>query len=299
VNLSGLDYLAAAGAAAVAGAVNALAGGGTLISFPTLVAIGVPAVPANVTNTVSLVPGYLGGAWAQRDDLRPQMRRGRPLLVAATLGGIAGSVLLVSIPSHAFKVAVPYLILVSCALLLFQDRIRDWLRPPGSDLAAAGDPPATGDPAGGAATPASPAAAGDPASVAASAPSAAGRPADEQSAHWRVALLLSVFASAVYGGFFGAGLGIMLLAVLGLFSAEPLVKVNALKQALSFVVNLAAAVFFAFSGQVVWELVPVMAAASIVGGVAGGRLVQVIDAGVLRAVVIVIGVAVAIAFWAA
>jgi uncharacterized protein len=269
VNLSGLDYLAAAGAAAVAGAINALAGGGTLVSFPALVAIGVPAVSANVTNTVSLVPGYLAGTWAQRDDLRPQAERGRPLLVAAALGGIGGSVLLVSIPSHAFRVAVPYLILASCGLLLFQDRIRDRLRPPGSEPAAG--------PTGRAGT----------------------DPATEEAVHWRIALLVSVFLSAVYGGFFGAGLGIMLLAVLGLFSAEPLVKLNALKQALSFVVNLAAAVFFVFSGKVVWELVPVMAAASIVGGVTGGRLVQVIDAALLRGLVVVMGVAVAIAFWVA
>jgi uncharacterized membrane protein YfcA len=267
VNLSGLDYLAAAGAAALAGAINALAGGGTLVSFPTLVAIGVPVVPANVTNTVALVPGYLGGTWAQRDDLRPQAERARPLLVAAALGGVGGSLLLVSIPSHAFRVAVPYLILASCGLLLFQDRIRDWLRPPGSDLAASDVPAARAD------------------------------AADQEATHWRIALLITVFLSAVYGGFFGAGLGIMLLAVLGLFSSEPLVKVNALKQALSFVVNLAAAIFFVFSGKVVWELVPVMAAASIVGGVTGGRLVQVIDAGLMRGLVVGIGVAVAIVFW--
>jgi uncharacterized protein len=277
VNLSGLDYLVAAGAAAVAGAINALAGGGTLVSFPALVAIGVPAVAANVTNTVSLVPGYLSGTWAQRDDLRPQVARGRPLLVAAALGGIGGSLLLVSIPSHAFRVAVPYLILASCGLLLFQDRIRDRLRPPGSDRASLADP----------ADPANPA---DPAH---------GEVTNGEAAHWRIALLISVFASAVYGGFFGAGLGIMLLAVLGLFSAEPLVKLNALKQALSFVVNLAAAVFFVFSGKVVWELVPVMAAASVVGGVTGGRLVQVIDATLLRGLVVAMGVAVAIAFWVA
>jgi uncharacterized protein len=277
VNLSGLDYLVAAGAAAVAGAINALAGGGSLVSFPALVAIGVPAVAANVTNTVSLVPGYLSGTWAQRDDLRPQVARGRPLLVAAALGGIGGSLLLVSIPSHAFRVAVPYLILASCGLLLFQDRIRDRLRPPGSDRAGLADP----------ADPANPA---DPAH---------GEVTNGEAAHWRIALLISVFASAVYGGFFGAGLGIMLLAVLGLFSAEPLVKLNALKQALSFVVNLAAAVFFVFSGKVVWELVPVMAAASVVGGVTGGRLVQVIDATLLRGLVVAMGVAVAIAFWVA
>jgi hypothetical protein len=108
---------------------------------------------------------------------------------------------------------------------------------------------------------------------------------------------VTVFVAAVYGGFFGAGLGIMLLAVLGLFSTEPLGRVNALKQALSFVINLVAAVFFAFSGEVRWQLVPVMAAASIVGGVLGGRLVRVIDPTMLRRVVVVAGFAVAIVFW--
>jgi uncharacterized membrane protein YfcA len=257
--VNGLDWLAAGAAAAVAGAVNALAGGGTLISFPTLVAIGVPAVNANVTNTVSLVPGYLAGSWAQRDDLRPEFARGRlPLAVAGT-GGLAGSILLIVIPAHAFRVAVPYLILLSCALLFFQDRMRKLIR--------RADPDATGE-----TTPAT---------------------------HWRPALLALVLAAAVYGGFFGAGLGIMLLAVLGLFSDEPLTKVNALKQALSFVVNLVAAVFFAFSHHVDWRLVPVMAAASLVGGLGGGRLVKVIDGAVLRRIVVVAGVAVAVSFWVA
>ncbi|MGH9115649.1 MAG: sulfite exporter TauE/SafE family protein, partial [Acidimicrobiales bacterium] len=115
--------------------------------------------------------------------------------------------------------------------------------------------------------------------------------------HRRPALLVTVLGASVYGGFFGAGLGIMLLALLGLFSAEPLAKVNAVKQALSFVINLVAAVFFFFSGQVRWELVPVMAAASIVGGIFGGRLVRVIDADFLRRAVVVAGVAVAVVFW--
>jgi uncharacterized membrane protein YfcA len=103
--------------------------------------------------------------------------------------------------------------------------------------------------------------------------------------------------AAVYGGFFGAGLGIMLLAVLGLFSTEPLGRVNALKQALSFVINLIAAIFFIFSGEVRWELVPIMAAGSVLGGILGGRLVRVIDAVMLRRVVVLFGTAVAIAFW--
>src|ERR1700722_16537213 len=109
-----LDYLAAAGAAGAAGAINALAGGGTLVSFPTLVALGVPAVAANVTNTVALLPGYLAGSWAQRDDLRPQLRPARLLAVVAVAGGLGGSVLLVRIPGQVFRAAVPYLILASC-----------------------------------------------------------------------------------------------------------------------------------------------------------------------------------------
>jgi uncharacterized membrane protein YfcA len=241
--LTVLDYLAAAGAAGVAGTINAVAGGGTLVSFPTLVGLGIPAVTANVTNTVALLPGYLAGTWAQRDDLRPQLGRARALAAVAVAGGLGGSVLLVSIPGHAFRVAVPYLIVASCALLLAQDRLREMVRPAADGM--------QGGPA----------------------------------------------APAVYGGFSGAGLGIMLLAVLGLFTVDPLVQVNALKQVLQFVVNLVAAVFFVFSGHVRWQLVPVMAAASVIGGTAGGRLVQVIDAVLLRRVVVVAGVAVAVVFW--
>jgi uncharacterized membrane protein YfcA len=110
-------------------------------------------------------------------------------------------------------------------------------------------------------------------------------------------LLVTIFAAALYGGFFGAGLGIMLLAVLGLFSTEPLSRVNALKQALSFVINLVAALLFVFSGRVQWLLVPVMALASIIGGATGGRLVRIVDPTMLRTVVVLVGIAVAIVFW--
>ncbi len=250
--------------------INALAGGGTLVSFPALVAIGVPAVPANITNTVSLVPGYLAGSWAQRDDLRPEVDRARLPVVCAAAGGLAGSILLVLIPGHAFRVAVPYLILLSCALLAFQDRIRAMLfrstPPPGTNATGA-----TGT----------------------AAPSVA------VGTRWSPPLLVALFLAAAYGGFFGAGLGIMLLAVLGLFTSESLQKLNGLKQALSFFINLVAAFFFAFSGHVVWELVPVMAVASLLGGTLGGRLVQRINALWLRRVVVVAGLAVAISFWVA
>lgn len=248
MNITALDQVVAGAAAFAAGGINALAGGGSLVSFPALVAIGVPAVPANVTNTVALVPGYLAGSWAQRDDLRPQLAHARLLAGVAAAGGLAGSILLVSLPGAAFRAAVPYLILLSCALLAFGDRLR---------------------------------------------------PADSTRAGRRhpLLLLVSVFLGAVYGGFFGAGLGIMILALLGLFSAEPLTKLNALKQALSFVINLVAALFFVLSGRTVWSLVPVMAVGSLLGGAAGGRLVRVISGQLLRRLVVIAGVAIAIVFW--
>ncbi len=247
LHLDALDYLAAGGAAAAAGVVNAIAGGGTLISFPTLLGIGVPAVSANVTNTVALVPGYVGGSYAQRDDLRPQLAGARDVIVASAVGGLGGSILLVSLPDQAFRVAVPYLILLSCALLLFQDRLRT--------LVASEHPEGRREPA----------------------------------------LLASVFVAGMYGGFFGGALGIILLAVLGLFSAEPLIKINALKQGLSFIVNVVAALFFAFSNHVVWELVVVMAVTSVVGGMAGGHLVTRIDGMLLRRLVVLVGIGVSIA----
>lgn len=255
-----LDLVAAGAAAFVAGAVNALAGGGSLISFPVLVAIGVPALPANITNNVSLCPGYFSGAVAQRDDLVPQMGKTRRLAVAALLGGLAGSVLLVLTPNKTFLVAVPWLILLSCALLLVQNKVRNWMRlRTEARLATSG--------------------------------------AIENVQHLPAALFVAVFFSAIYGGFFGAGLGIMLLALLGLFTDESLVQSNALKQALSFVISLSAAIFFAATGHVRWELVPIMAVAALIGGHVGGRLTRVVNPNALRWTVVAFGLAVAIRFF--
>jgi uncharacterized protein len=258
LSLTPLDFAAAGGATLVAGAINALAGGGTLVSFPTLVAIGVPALSANVTNTVALCPGYFSGAWAQRDDLRSQRTRLRWLAAAAGLGGLTGSALLEVTPEATFRSAVPWLVLLSCGLLAGQDRVRRWV----------GKAPAAG---------------------VGQAPAQDGVPS-----RW---LLLLSFLGAVYGGFFGAGLGIMMLALLGLFLEDTLVRVNALKQALSLAINVLAAIFFAASGHVRWELVPVMAVAAVIGGTVGGRLVRVVNPLWLRRAVVVFGVAVAIDFF--
>jgi uncharacterized protein len=289
MQLTALGYLAAAGAAGAAGAINALAGGGTLVSFSTLVGLGVPPVTANVTNTVSLVPGYLSGAWAQRGDLRHELHQARVLAIAALLGGLAGSALLVTIPAHAFRAVVPYLILLACALLLAQEWLKERLRPRKRE---AGNGTVT------------PTIATEPTAVGTDSTkpdkvSAGVKPplATEPTHYGHPALLISVFAASVYGGFFGAGLGIMLMAVLGLLTTRPMLEVNALKQALSFVINLVAACFFAISGRVAWELVPVMAVAAIIGATLGTRLVRVIDPIYLRRLVVLVGVAVAIAFW--
>jgi uncharacterized membrane protein YfcA len=234
----------AAGAALLAGLVNAVAGGGTLISFPALTFLGVPAVAANVTNTVALSPGYLGGTFAQRRDLVGQGRRMRVLLPAGVAGGLTGGALLLLTSEKVFRTLVPWLILGACALLALQGPVRRLVGRRGPERVGAG-------------------------------------------------AALAVFVASVYGGYFGAGLGILQLAILGLLVDDDLVRINALKQSLSFVVNVTAALFFVFSGRVVWSAALVMAAGALVGGHLGGALTSRLKPAVLRAVVVALGVAVA------
>ncbi len=243
-----LQLVAAGAAAMVAGGINAVAGGGTLVSFPVLIGLGVPSVNANVTNTVALCPGYFGGAYAQRAALEDQRGRARRLLPVSAIGGLVGSVLLVATSDAVFRDLVPVLILVACALLGFQDAIKRRVF------------------------------------------------SNRSHAHREAPplLMVGVFLSAVYGGYFGAGLGIMLLAVLGLLLDDQLPKLNALKTVLSFTINIVAALFFVFSGKVEWAYVAVMAPASLVGGHLGGSMVGRLDPKVLRVIVIAFGVAVAV-----
>jgi uncharacterized membrane protein YfcA len=247
--MGGLELLLMGVAAVAGGAVNALAGGGTLITFPALMALGVPAVAANVTNTVALCPGYLGGTIAQLGDLRGHERRLRWLAPAGALGGIAGGILLLNTGEHLFRALVPYLILLATGLLAVQDRLRRWL------LKSAGG----------------------------TAPS---DPHDALTA-------LPVFLASIYGGYFGAGLSVIVLAVLGLVLTDTLTRLNALKQVLSFCINLAAAIFFLFSGQVVWSAMLVMAVGSLLGGALGGRLASRIRPVTLRRIVVTAGIVIA------
>ena len=240
--LSGSEIFIAGLAAAAAGLVNALAGGGTLISFPALIALGVPEVAANITNTVALCPGYLGGAVAQREDLRGQRRRLWLLLPAGIIGGIAGSFLLLVASEQVFHVIIPFLILAAAMLLAVQDRVRNWILNPSHDK-----------------------------------PGKQGGRA-----------VLSVGLAAVYGGYFGAGMSVIVLAVLGLFLEDTLPRLNALKQCISLSVNVAAAVFFLFSGLIIWPLALVMATGALAGGAAGGRIAGKINPVLLRWTVVAI-----------
>jgi hypothetical protein len=252
VELGPLDLVLVGLAALAGGAVNAVAGGGTLITFPALVAVGVPAVSANVTNTVALTPGYLGGTHAQRRDLEGQGRRLWLLVPVAILGGLVGGALLLATGEELFRELVPFLILGASALLWFQDRIRDRVvrRLP----ERAGPDPTRG---------------------------------------W---VAVPAFAASVYGGYFGAGLGVILLAVLGLVIDDTLTRINALKQGLSFCVNVTAAVFFLSSGKVVWSAALVMAIGAVVGGSVGGRLAGRMRPELLRRIVVGIGVVVGVAY---
>jgi uncharacterized protein len=247
VVLSGAELVGVGVAAFGAGIVNAVAGGGSLLSFPALLAVGVPAVAASATNTIALCPGYLGGVLAQRADLAGQRHRFTRLGVAAAIGGVTGAALLLATGDAAFRKLVPFLLLFACAVLGFQNQIKAHFIKPGAE--------------------------------------------DDQV---RPAAIAAVGVAAVYGGYFGAGLGILLLAVLGVTLTDRLARLNALKQWISLVVNTTAAIFFVFKAPVAWSAVAVMAPASLIGGSVGGRLAGRLSPKKLRALVLAIGVAVAI-----
>jgi len=251
--LNGLEYLWIALAAVAAGAVNALAGGGTLITFPMLTFLGIPAVAANVTNTVALCPGYFGGTLAQRNDLRGQKARLWIVVPASIAGGVLGGFLLLQTGERQFRELVPYLILLASVLLAIQDPVRAWLvKRLGEKHSGTG----------------------------------------MEKLAW-----LPVGLASVYGGYFGAGLSVIVLSALGLTLEDTLTRLNALKQAVAFSVNVAAAIFFLFSGQVVWSAALVMAVGALIGGILGGRLAGRIKPSTLRWTVVIIGVVVSIIYF--
>lgn len=244
------DALLIAAAGLVGGAINSAAGGGSLLTFPALMAAGLPALTANVTNTVALCFGYAGGAAGFRDQLDEAPGRVRRLAAAAAVGALIGVGLLHASSPDTFHALVPWLLLLACGLLAAQPVLtRRLAQRPGS---------ATHDGA---------------------------RPSP---------LELGQLVAGSYGAYFGAGMGLMVLALLSLGTGDPLKRLNALKSVIVLVVNVVAAVCFLLVGDVAWWAVAILGPASLIGGRSGASIAKRLPSELLRAVVITVGLAVAV-----
>lgn len=240
-------------AGVAAGTINTVVGSGTLITFPTLLAFGVPPVTANVSNTIGLVPGSISGAIGYRRELAGQRRRILRLCVASFLGGTVGAVLLLLLPAGAFEAIVPVLILLGLVLVVLQPRISAWV---------ARRHEATG-----------------------------GMPYHGTWWVWP-----GVFGTGIYGGYFGAAQGVLLMAVLGTGVDESLQRLNAVKNVLAAVVNAIAGLIFVFVADVDWWVVLLIAVGSTIGGQIGATVGRRLPATVLRVVIVIVGVVALAAF---
>ncbi|MDO3651280.1 sulfite exporter TauE/SafE family protein [Nocardia mangyaensis] len=242
-----LEQLLVLAAGVAAGGINTIVGSGTLITFPTLLAFGLPPVTANVSNTIGLVPGSVSGVIGYRRELAGQRSRLLQLGTASLLGGITGAILLLVMPAEAFKAIVPVLIIAALILVVVQPRLAAWVKRRRSDDDAA--PPAHGGPI----------------------------------------LLVAVFGTGIYGGYFGAAQGVLLLGLLGVFVHEDIQRLNAVKNVLALIVNAVSASIFIVIAEVNWQAVALIAVGSIIGGQLGARVGRKLPPNVLRAVIVVVG----------
>ncbi len=244
-----LEAVVLIAAAFAAGAINAVAGGGSLVSFPALLATGYPSKAANVTNTVALWPGYVGGSLGYRSELGPQRRRIAMLTLPSVVGAIAGSFILLATPESAFDAVVPFLIIFACVLMAAQEPLSRF--------------------------------------------ATTHRISAQSPDHVPVVLLVATFVLAVYGAYFGAGLGILTLAILSILLPDDLQQSNALKGMLSLLINFIAVVYFGLFGPVEWLPAFVMAAGALGGGYLGVGLARKLGRRWLRVAVIAYGLIVA------
>lgn len=224
-----------------AGALNAVVGSGTLITFPTLLTIGIPPVTANVSNTVGLVAGGVTSSWGYRKELRDQKKRFLRLVPASFAGAIVGAILLLVLPESAFNAIVPVLILLGCVLVVVQPKLQP--------LIAKRERPAHGA--------------------------------------WWVAP--AVFLAGIYGGYFGAAQGVLLMAVFGLGLDNDLQKMNGLKNLLALVVNLVAAITFIIVRPINWPVAGLIALGSLVGGALGASFARRLPSWLLRSIIVIVG----------
>ncbi|SQD95335.1 conserved membrane hypothetical protein [Parafrankia sp. Ea1.12] len=307
------DAVLVAGAGLLAGAVNAVAGGGTLIAFPALLATGLPALTANITSSVGLVTGYAGGALGYRRELAGQTSRLKALGPPAMLGGLVGAVVLLLTPSDGFRSAVPFLVIVACLLLAAQSRLaalvaRRRAAALGTTRPAAGETSpvgVAGSSLAGGAEPARPRARRELATSGPPLGPPLGVPEDQRALGGLVGVepsvgavtwptRIGVFIAGAYGSYFGAGLGVVLLGVLGILLVDELQRTNALKTLLSFGVNAIGVVVFLVTAQVSWAYAGILVVTSAAGGVLGARVARRLPASALRAAVIVLGLVVAV-----
>jgi uncharacterized protein len=270
--MSPLRLLLLGGVGLVTGVINTVAGGGSLLSFPALLALGYSPLVANVTNTIGVFPSSAGGSVGYRRELVGQARSWVLLAAICTVGSMISAWLLLVLPASSFEAAVPVLIATAAVLTLVQP----WLarRMPGPNR---NRPVAVG--------------AGGPA---AGTPAVSEPPLEPVPLNRRWGLLLIVLLISVYGGYFGAAMGVLFIAVLGLFLHETLQRVNALKTSLTAVVNGVAAVAFAFLGPVVWSAALVLAGTTMVGGMLGAVVARRLSDRALRWAVVAIGLAAAV-----
>ncbi len=244
------DYLILCLAAAVAGAINSIAGGGTLLTFPALVSVLGPSaastVIANATSTVALVPGSIAALVGYRREIRQERTWSLLLVAPCLLGGMIGSLLVVALPPEWFKAAVPWLILVAAILFALQPRISRWT---GVGQSHVGSP----------------------------------------SGRLVAGAIAFQFLVAVYGGYFGAGIGILMLSALAMIGFSDIHRMNAVKTLLAAVINSMSVVVFVATGNVNWPYAVAMAASASVGGYIGAHTARRVDRRVVRATVVVIG----------
>jgi uncharacterized membrane protein YfcA len=246
--MSPQDALAIFAAGLAAGTINVIVGSGSLITFPTLLALGYPPVLANVSNNVGLVPGNVSANVAYRRELVGQRQRLIVLGSASLLGGVIGAVLLLGLPHKVFEAAVPALIALAALLMMVQPRLTARLEQHRQGTREAGP-----------------------------------------------ALIAGVFLTGIYGGYFGAAQGVILIALLAVFVDDDLQRLNGTKNALALIVNAVAGVFFIAATHISWPVAGLIAAGSIIGGQVGGRYGRRLPAPVLRWVIVTVGFAVAVA----
>lgn len=248
-----LTAAAAFGSAFAAGAINSVAGGGTLVSFPTLIWLGLDSVTANATSTVAIWPGTVGSMWGYRRELRQAEARFRVLVVPSLVGGLLGALLLRQTSSRTFDELVPWLILFATVLLACQDPVQKLLKTAHTE--------------------------------------------GHRSGRWLAAAIAFQFLVGVYGGYFGAGIGILMLAALGILGLKDIHEMNSLKVVFGGSINGIAALYFVWVGMVQWSFVLVMAIGALAGGYGGAGLARRIGRTAVRRIVIGIGFAMAISLF--